>query len=90
MNNINNQITLSIVVIIISGLIGIYSTTVGVKTQLVRLIDIFIYGPFFIWLGFTRAQRDWERVLLFFVGATTITYNLRNYLVIEKSEVNDN
>jgi hypothetical protein len=86
MNNINNQITLSIVVIIISALIGWYST-VGVKTQLVRLIDIFIYGPFFIWLGFTRAQRDWERVLLFFVGATTITYNLRNYLAIKKNDV---
>lgn len=84
MKNINNQIILSIVIIIISALIGWYST-VGVKTQLVLLIDIFVYGPFFIWLGFIRAQRDWERVLLFFVGATTLTYNLRNYLVIAKN-----
>ena len=80
--NTNNQQTiLLILIIVISAAIGWYSTS-GVKSQLVRLVDIFVYGPFFIWLGLTRAQRDWERVLLFFVGATTITYNLRNYLVI--------
>lgn len=75
----NKKHIIFIIIIIISAFIGWYST-VGIKSQFVRLIDIIIYGPFFIWLGYTRANKDWERILLFFIGATTITYNLRNYL----------
>lgn len=60
--------------------IGWYSTT-SVKTQLVRLADVFIYGPLLIWIS-TRTRTKWERIVLLFMGMTTITYNLRNYLVV--------
>jgi hypothetical protein len=62
--------------------IGWYSTT-GIKTQLVRLADVFIYGPLLIWIS-TRTKSVWERIALLFMGATTMTYNLRNYLVVGK------
>lgn len=60
--------------------IGWYSTT-AMKTQLVRLADVFIYGPLLIWIS-TRTRTKWERIALLFMGATTMTYNLRNYLVV--------
>ena len=74
---------IEIIIIIISGLIGIYSTT-GVKSQFVRLVDVFIYGPFFIWLGFARSRNYIEKIALFFIGATTLTYNLKNYIAEAK------
>lgn len=77
----NNTLIIYIIFIILSAFIGWYST-MGIKTQYVRLIDIFIYGPFFIWLGFKRTKKEWERILLYFIGATTITYNLKNYLMV--------
>lgn len=81
MTSSNNLV--DIIIIIISGLIGIYSTS-GVKSQFVRLIDVFVYGPFFIWLGFARSKNYIEKTSLFFVGATTLTYNLKNYIAEAK------
>jgi hypothetical protein len=58
-------------------LIGWYFSH-GVKTQWVRLIDVFVYGPFLIWLSTQSAE--WYIILtLLFLGTTTISYNLRNY-----------
>ena len=87
---INNKNILSLwelVVLILFFVFGIYST-VGIKTQFVRLVDVFIYGPFFIWLGFKRTKTIFEKIALFFVGATTISYNLKNYLYIRQSNIN--
>ena len=64
--------------IIIFLIIG-WLSTCGEKTQLVRLLDVFIYGPFLIWLG-TREREMWIKVFLYFMGATTLTYNLRNFI----------
>jgi hypothetical protein len=53
------------------------------KTQWVRLVDILIYGPYLIYLSQQSEEyviSDGENVFLLFLGATTITYNLRNYL----------
>ena len=52
------------------------------KTQGVRLVDIFIYGPYLTYLAF---QENYvfsaiEKVFLLFLGATTVAYNARNYL----------
>jgi hypothetical protein len=52
------------------------------KTQWVRLVDIFLYGPYLIFLAF-RTQYEFsqiEKLFLLFLGTTTISYNLRNYL----------
>jgi len=52
------------------------------KTQWVRLIDVFVYGPYLIYLSMQDQYvfSVYEKTFLLFLGATTITYNLRNYL----------
>jgi len=51
------------------------------KTQTIRLIDIFLYGPFLIGLAlnYNYSNRLITMILLV-MGATTIGYNLSNYL----------
>ena len=56
------------------------------KTQYVRLLDIFIYGPYLTYLSF---QTNYtfsiiEKIFLLFLGVTTITYNGNNYLKLSK------
>lgn len=64
--------------ILLFGLLGWYSTT-GIKTQIVRLVDVFFYGPILIYIGM-RTKENWEKIILYLLGASTITYNLRNYI----------
>ena len=61
--------------------LGFISTS-GIKSQWIRLVDVFIIGPLMIYLG-NKAYILTNNVLyliLIFFGATTITYNLKNYL----------
>jgi len=67
-----------VLIILFSLIIGWLATS-GAKSQFVRLGDIFVYGPFLIYLGF-KFEDDLIRNALFFMGCTTITYNLKNYL----------
>jgi hypothetical protein len=52
------------------------------KTQFVRLLDVFIYGPLLIYIGFDKSNNLNEiiRIVLLLMGATTISYNARNFL----------
>ena len=59
-------------------LIG-WASTIGVKSQTVRILDVLVYGPFLIWLGYKQKEK-WIRLVLYFLGTTTISYNMRNYL----------
>ncbi len=83
------------ILIILVGLVLGYISTTGTKSQWIRLIDIFVIGPLMIWLGYntytatltTQKQTTFSgythlfaACLLIFFGATTMTYNLRNYL----------
>ena len=77
-NSQYNIMLRDILILIIFGVMGWFSTT-GVKTQLVRLGDIFIYGPVLLWIGY-EIDTPWKKIALYFMGSTTITYNLRNYL----------
>jgi hypothetical protein len=54
------------------------------KSQYVRLIDVFIYGPYLTYLAF---QKEYvftilEKVFLLLMGMATISFNARNYLKI--------
>jgi hypothetical protein len=64
--------------VLILGLFIGWLTTRGQKTQFVRLIDIFFYGPFLIYIAL-QFEDLLNRNILLFIGATTITYNLKNY-----------
>ena len=62
---------------------GWFLATGSGKTQWVRLIDICIYGPYLIYLSQQSDEyviSGYEKTFLLGFGATTITYNLRNYL----------
>lgn len=63
------------------AIIGWVSAT-GVKAQWVRLLDVFIYGPYLIYLSLrpTYIFSTAELLFILCLGTTTITYNARNYL----------
>ncbi len=70
-----------IVVVLLVGLFLGWMTTTGTKSQWIRLVDVFIYGPILIYAA-TQVSSRWLQIVLVLMGATTITYNLRNYLSI--------
>lgn len=51
------------------------------KTQLVRLMDVFVLGPFMVWAGVKLHEKHpvagW---IMGLSGAATVVYNGRNYL----------
>jgi len=69
---------LLVILSIVFFYIGYVSTT-GTKSQFVRLIDVFIYGPFLIWLSL-KEKEPLISIGLLFMGTTTISYNLKNYI----------
>lgn len=73
---------LLILLSIIFALLGWFLADGNSKTQYVRLVDVFIYGPYLTYLAF---QKEYvfsliEKIFLLFLGVTTITYNGRNYI----------
>jgi hypothetical protein len=76
-----SEIILTVLAIIFT-IFGWYMATGTQKTQFVRLFDIFIYGPFLIYLSMktTYTFSFLEKVFLLFIGTTTVSYNLRNFL----------
>lgn len=61
--------------------LGWFLATGSQKTQWVRLVDVFVYGPYLIYLS-TKDDytfSEYEKLFLLFLGATTITYNAHNY-----------
>jgi hypothetical protein len=85
-----------ITLIIVLGLILGYKTTKGVKSQNIRLLDIYVIGPLMIYIGIRyyilpiSNKSIFDKVfslILIFCGSTTITYNYRNY-IYEKEKNN--
>jgi len=69
------------IALIVGLLIGWLS--VGHKSQAIRLVDILVYGPILIIIGFYLENLSSSRLtslILIFMGAGTMTYNLKNYL----------
>jgi hypothetical protein len=68
------------ITVIIIGLILGYIATSGVKSQNIRILDIVVIGPLMIYFGYLHEPMNIFSMLLIFFGATTMTYNLKNYL----------
>jgi len=52
------------------------------KSQQMRLVDIYVLGPFMVWYAVTsHTMPYWARIVLGVSGVTTVTYNLQNYLL---------
>jgi hypothetical protein len=75
---------LLIVFSIVFAIIGWFLANGQSKTQYVRLIDIFIYGPYLTYLAFQKEYvfSMFEKIFILFLGITTITYNSKNFLKI--------
>ena len=67
------------ITVIIIGLILGYISTSGVKSQNIRILDIVVIGPLMIYFGYSYQPMNIFSMLLIFFGATTVTYNLKNY-----------
>lgn len=74
--------TVVIIFTILFFAIGWFFATGFGKGQYIRILDIVLYGPYLIYLGFknTYTFAPWEKIFLLFLGSTTITYNLRNFI----------
>lgn len=67
--------------LVLVGLISGWMATLGTKSQAIRVVDITLIGPAMIALGGTATTSPMLlRMVVVYFGATTITYNLRNYL----------
>lgn len=56
------------------------------KSQDVRLFDVFFLGPVMMWAGIqTRPLNDFTRTFLVLGGAATVLYNWYNYVQIRES-----
>ena len=85
--NTDKQIPyLLIVLSILFSILGWILANGSSKTQYVRLVDIFIYGPYLTYLSFQTNYTFTiiEKIFLLFLGITTITYNGKNYLQLSK------
>lgn len=49
------------------------------KAQPVRLVDIFLLGPFMVWASTRRTLPEWARLTLLVSGILTVAYNAENY-----------
>jgi len=70
-----------ILIILIGFVIG-WMSTANSKTQFVRILDVVFYGPILIYIvikHYIQLSIE-ERIMLYIMGTTTISYNLRNYL----------
>jgi hypothetical protein len=67
------------IIIVIFLIIGWVSST-GVKTQFVRVLDVVIYGPLLIYVALNLIADQNLKLILLFMGATTISYNLKNFI----------
>jgi hypothetical protein len=57
-----------------------------VKSQPVRLLDVFVIGPLMIWGGYALDDRGehYGAAALVLFGLSTIVYNARNYEIVRR------
>lgn len=63
-------------------------TPTGDKSQLVRLMDVFVFGPLMISAAVSQKSRYFSAALLL-IGLGTIVYNGANYLETRRKEQTD-
>jgi uncharacterized membrane protein len=76
---LENRTFVSFMTVIVGLYLG-YISTDGTKTQTIRLLDVVLIGPLMIYYGHNSRVVSIFAMMLIFFGATTITYNLKNYI----------
>lgn len=69
---------IAVAAIIVGFIVGFMSTS-GSKSQYVRIGDILIFGPIIIYAGLSLKGRPLLSLVLVIIGASTMTYNYKNY-----------
>ena len=59
---------------------GMFTDKQEYYNQLVRIADVFLIGPFLIYVSSIKSLPKHIRVILFLIGILTIIYNGRNYI----------
>lgn len=54
------------------------------KTQDIRLIDVFVLGPFMLWAGYEIGKKkDFAGMVMAAAGVATMAYNWENYKKVQ-------
>jgi hypothetical protein len=59
------------------------------KTQAIRLLDVFLVGPVMVGVAVSKKPKPILKKSLIVLGFLTIIYNLRNYLIVNEQEKNN-
>lgn len=54
------------------------------KSQLLRIMDVFLLGPAMIYVGSTGKVPEWLKAVAIVAGAGTIVFNWTNYVRLRK------
>lgn len=54
------------------------------KTQIIRLFDVLLLGPFMVWTAFVPMLPVWARIFMALSGVGTIVLNAYNYLMLSE------
>lgn len=59
------------------------------KSQNIRLVDVFLLGPFMIWFGTKSKLPEWSKFVMIISGIYTIFYNANNFIenYLERDEL---
>lgn len=76
-----NETNVLILAIMLGAIMGWLSTS-GDKSQWIRILDIAMFGPLLILISLQPEvlERLNVQIVVGFLGASTITYNLKNFL----------
>jgi hypothetical protein len=79
-----------VLIIVIAAIVGWSTSNSKGKHQWVRLLDVVFYGPMLIWIAYEMDKPNvwngpfWVKYIVAIFGATTISYNLQNYISIAR------
>ena len=80
-------------IVLVAALLGAlilgWVTSQGVKSNVVRAIDVFVYGPSLLaisWWVHVQQGPLLIQIALIVMSATTVTYNLRNWIAATRKK----
>lgn len=56
-----------------------------VKSQDVRILDVFVFGPLFIYAGYRLPGPEWLKISMYAAGVGTIALNAETYLATQRN-----
>lgn len=57
-----------------------------IKSQDVRILDVFVFGPLFMYAGYRLAGPEWLKVAMYSAGVGTIILNAETYVATQRAK----